>query len=60
MLSTSPVKMFVPFKVKKSNTITIAFQKVLAESGCKPNKMKPWLQDNEMEIYSTYNLKNIR
>ena len=56
----------MPLKDKKG--ITIAFQKILDESKCKPNKiwvdkrsefynksMKSWLQDNNIEIYSTHN-----
>ena len=51
---------------KISITITDAFQKILDESGCKPNKiwigkgrefhnesLKSWLQDNNIEMYST-------
>ena len=56
------------FKGQKGITITNAFQKILDESGCKPKKiwvnkrsnfynksMKPWLQDNDIEMYSTHN-----
>ena len=59
---------FVLSKDKKSITITNAFQKILDESGCKPNKvwedkgsefyhrsMKSWLQDNYIEMYSAHN-----
>ena len=59
----------VPLKDKKGNIITMAFQKILDESGCKPNKMwvdkgskfysrsmKLWLQDNDIELCSTYNI----
>ena len=58
----------VPFKDKKSITITNALQKILDESNRKPNKIwidkrsefynrsiKSWLQDNDMETYSTHN-----
>ena len=58
----------VPLKDKKSTTITNAFQKNLVESNHKPNKvwvdkgkgfynrlMKSWLQDNDIDIYSTHN-----
>ena len=58
----------VPLKDKKSITITNAFQKNLVESNHKPNKvwvdkgkgfysrlMKSWLQDNDIDIYSTHN-----
>ena len=51
--------------MKKGITITKAFQNVLGESGRKPNKiwvdkggefynrsMKPWLEDNGIEMYS--------
>ena len=55
-------------KDKKSITITNAFQKILNESNCKPNKtwvdkgsefynrsMKSWLERNGIEIYPTHN-----
>ena len=55
-------------KDKKSETITKVFQKVLHESGQKPNKiwvekdsevynrsMKSWLKGNNIQIYSTRN-----
>ena len=55
-------------KDKKEVTFTIAFQKMLDESNCKPKKiwvdkgnefynrlMKSFLQKNGMEMYSTYN-----
>ena len=58
----------VPLKDKKGITINNAFQKNLDESECKPNKiwvdngsefynksMKYWLQDNNIEMYSTHN-----
>ena len=58
----------VPLKDKKSITITNAFQKNLDESNHKPSKvwvdkgkgfynrlMKSWLQDNDIDIYSTHN-----
>ena len=57
-----------PLKDKKGITITNAFQRVLDESTRKPNKIcvdkgskfynrsiKSWLQDNDIEMYSTYN-----
>ena len=57
----------VPLKDKKVITTTNAFQKKIDESGRKPNKIwvdegsefynisiKEWLQDNGIEIYSTY------
>ena len=60
--------MIVPLKDKKGITVTNAFQRVLDKSTRKPNKicvdkgcklynrsMKSWLQDNDIEIYSTYN-----
>ena len=56
----------IPLQDKKCITMTNAFQKVLDESGRKPNKiwvdkgselynvlMKPWLEDNGIEMYST-------
>ena len=55
-------------KDKKAIAITNAFQKVLNESGRKPNKIwvdkggefynrsiKSWLEDNDTEMYSTHN-----
>ena len=61
----------VPLKGKKSITITNAFQKIVDESNCKPNKtskdkgskfynrsVKSWLQDNDIEMYSTHNKGN--
>ena len=55
-------------KDKKGTTITNAFQKVLKESNCKPNKIwvdkvsefynksiKLWLEKNAIEMYSTHN-----
>ena len=58
----------LPLKDKKGSTITNTFQKTLNQSNCKPNKvwvdkgsefhngsMKSWLQDNDIEIYSTHN-----
>ena len=58
----------VPLKDKKGITITNAFQKILTECNRKPNKiwedkgsgfynklMKSWLQDNQIEMYSTHN-----
>ena len=58
----------VSIKDKKVITITDAFQKILDGSKRKPNKiwvdkgnefyyrsMKSWLQDNNIEMYSTHN-----
>ena len=58
----------VLLKVKKSITITNAFQKILNKSGRKPNKIwvdkcsefynrsvKSWLEKNYIEMYSTHN-----
>ena len=58
----------VPLKHKKGVTIVNAFQSILNESKRKPKKMwvdkgsefynssmKSWLQDNNIEIYSTHN-----
>ena len=58
----------IPLKDKIGITITHAFQKILDESNCKPNKiwvdkgsefynrsMKSWLEKNDIEMYSTYN-----
>ena len=55
-------------KDKKVTTITNAFQKILDESKCKPNKicvdkssefynrsMKSWLQGNDIEMFSKHN-----
>ena len=55
-------------KDSKGITITNTFQKILDKSGCKRNKtgvdigsefynrlMKSWLQDNDIEMYSTTN-----
>ena len=60
--------LFIPLKVKKSITITTAFQNFLDESGCKTKKiwadkgtefnnrsMKPWLEKNDVGVYSTNN-----
>ena len=57
-----------PLKYKIGITITNVFQKVLNESRCKSKKIwvdkgnkfynrstKSWLQDNDIEIYSTFN-----
>ena len=54
-------------KDKKGITITNAFQKILKESNCKPNKiwvlkgskfynksMKSWLEKNDIEMYLTH------
>ena len=58
----------ISVKNKKGIAITTAFQKILDESNCKPNKIwvdngsefynrsiKLWLQDNYIEIYSANN-----
>ena len=58
----------IPLKDKKGITIPLAFQKILKESNRKPNKkwldkdsefynksMKPWLEKNDIEMYSTHN-----
>ena len=58
----------IPVKDKKGITITKAFQKILKESNRKLNKIwvdkssefynrtvKSWLQDNDIEMYSTHN-----
>ena len=60
--------MFLPLKHRKGIKITNAFQKILNECNCKPNKIwvdkgsefynrsiKSWLQDNNIERYSIYN-----
>ena len=57
----------IPFKDKKFITITNAFQKILKESNCKPNKVwvdkssefynssvKSWLEKNDIKMYSTH------
>ena len=54
--------------IKKGITITNAFQKILDESRCKPNRIwvhkgsesynksiKSWLEKNNIEMYSTHN-----
>ena len=58
----------IPLKDEKDITITNAFQKILGESNHQPNKiwldkgsefynrsMKSWLQENDIETYSTHN-----
>ena len=58
----------ISLKDKKCTTITNAFQKILDESNSKPNKiwidkgsefydrsMKSFLQNNNIEMYSTHN-----
>ena len=58
----------IPIKDKKGITITNAFLKILKESNRKPNKIwvgkvsefynisiKPWLEKNDIEVYSTHN-----
>ena len=62
----------IPIKDKKEVTITNAFQIILDESNCKPNKiqvdkgsqfynrsMKSWLEKNDIKIYSTDNEENL-
>ena len=57
-----------PLKDKKDVTIVNAFQKILDDSKIKPNKIwvdkgskfynrstKPWLEKNDIEMYSTHN-----
>ena len=57
----------IPLKDKKGITITNAFQNILNESNCRPNKkwvdkgsefynrsMKSFLKNNNMEMYSTH------
>ena len=54
--------------IKKGITITNAFQKILDESRCKPNRIwvnkgsefynksiKSWLEKNNIEMHSTHN-----
>ena len=61
----------MPLKDKKGIKITNAFQNILDESNCKPNKillgkcsefynrpMKLFLQNNDIEMYSTHNEEN--
>ena len=58
----------VPLKDKRGVTIVNAFKQILKESNRKPNKIwvdkgsefynvsfKKWLQDNNIEMYSTHN-----
>ena len=58
----------IPLKDKKVIIITNNFQKILDESSCKPNKIyvdkgsefynrsvKPWLENNDIEMYSAHN-----
>ena len=58
----------VTLKDKKGVIIVNAFQKILKESNCKPNKIwvdkgsefsnnsfRNWLKDNDIEVYSTQN-----
>ena len=60
----------IPLKDKKGITITTAFQKILDESNCKPNKiwvdkcsefynrsMKLWLEKNDIKMHSAHNEK---
>ena len=57
---------------KKGITITNAFQKILDESGCKPNKIcedkgshfynkseKSWLLESDVKMQSVHNEKNL-
>ena len=59
----------VPLKDKKGASIVNAFQSILDKSGRKPNKIwvdqesefynqnfKKWLANNEISMYSTYNV----
>ena len=59
---------FVSLKDKKGVTIVDAFQKILDDSGRKPNKIwvdkgsefynnsfKKWLKDDDIEMYSMHN-----
>ena len=61
----------ISLKDKKGTTITNCFQKILDESNHKPNKIwvdkdsefynrsiKSWLQDNNIEKYSTHSEEN--
>ena len=58
----------IDLKDKKGITITNAFQKILEESNCKPNRIwvdkgsdfynrskKSWLEKNDIEMYSACN-----
>ena len=58
----------IPLKDKKGITITNTFQKIIDDSNLKPNKIwvdkgsefynrsvKPWLEKNDIEMYSTHN-----
>ena len=62
----------VPLKDKKNITVTNDFHKLLTEFNRKPKEiwvdkgsefynrlMKSWLQDNDTEMYSTYNEGNM-
>ena len=64
----SKYALILPLKDKKIITVTKAFKEILDEYRRKPNKiwvynrseffnrsMKSWLQDNNMEMYSTHN-----
>ena len=64
----SKYALVIPLKDKKCIAITNGFQKMLDESNCKPKKVlldkgsefykrpvKSWLQDNDIEMYSTHN-----
>ena len=61
---------FIPYKDKKSITITNAFQKILKESDRKPNKVwvdrgsefynSSFKKDNGIEMYSIHNERFIR
>ena len=58
----------IPLKDKKETSITNVFNKIIKQSGTKPNKtwvdqgsefynyaFKKWLSDNDINMYSTYN-----
>ena len=58
----------IPLKDKKETSITNVFNKIIKQSGTKPNKIwvdqgsefynyafKKWLSDNDINMYSTYN-----
>ena len=58
----------IPLKDKKGNSIVNAFDKIIKQSGRKPNKIwvyqggefynnvfKKWLSDNDLNMYSRYN-----
>ena len=64
----SKYALVIPLKDKKDITVTNAFQKISKESNHKPNKIwvgkgrefytrsvKPWLEENDIEMYSMHN-----